>query len=152
LEKKVKKKKVAKVEEKQDLLDVSYVPGLKVVPIRTRRFVEFDWDFTNKEVEIPIIKPEQVQDAIVKVTIRVKQEDAHKIDVKKIANKILPHAYILKPIIPSIQKQRKVRNKNINAATQPLDAIKLWLTDKKVNNVDLIYGLAEDIIREVGVE
>lgn len=151
-QKKIKKKKVAKLEKTQELLDVSHIPGLKVIPIKTRRFVEFNWDFTNSdEVDIPVIKPEQVEDAIVKVLIRVRQEDAHKIDVKKIADKILPHAYLLKPIVPSIQRQRKVRNKKINAEIQPLDAVKLWLEDKNIKDKEAIYKIAEEIIREVGI-
>lgn len=146
-----KKKKVAKLEEKQDLLDVSHIPGLKVIPIKTRLFIEFHWDFTDKEeIDIPIIKPEQVKDAIVKVFIRVKQEDAHKINTKSIADKILPYCYILKPIVPSIQKERKVRNKKLNADLTPFAAVKMWLSDKNVKDPDTIQQIAEEIIREIG--
>lgn len=146
-----KKKKVAKLEEMQELLDVSHIPGLKAIPIRTRKFIEFHWDFTDKdEIDIPIIKPEQVKDAIVKVFIRIRQEDAHKINTKKITDKILPHCYLLKPISPSIQKERKVRNKKLNADLTPLAAIDMWLSDKNVKDPEVIKNIAEEIIREIG--
>jgi hypothetical protein len=148
---KIKKKKVAKLEEKQQLLDVSHIPGLKSIPIKTRKFIEFLWDFTNSEVNIPVIKPEQVKDAIVKVVIKVKAEDAHKVSIKKIEEMIKPHAYLLKPIVPSVQKIRKVRNAKLNADIGPLDAVKAWLDDKNINSASQIYDIAKEIIEE-GIE
>lgn len=152
IKKKVIKKKVAKLEKKQDLLDVSHIPGLKVIPLKTRRFVEFNWDFSNKEVDIPLIKPEQVEDAIVKVAIRVRSEDAHKISIRKISSMIQPHAYVLKPIVPTIVKQRKTRITKLTTDITPLEAVKVWLEDKNIENSDEIYEIAEEIIREVGIE
>lgn len=148
----IKKKKVAKTEKKQELMDVSHIKGLKVIPLRTRKFVEFHWDFTNKEVDIPVIKPEQVKDAIVKVSIRVKQEDAHKIDTTKIAKQITPFCYILKPIVPSVQRLKRARIERITSEIEPLEAAKLWIQDKKIKDPDKILQLAENIMREVGKE
>jgi hypothetical protein len=149
------KKTVAKTQVQQSLLDVDSIPGLKVIPLQTRKFVEFNFDFTNLDkVEIvharpliPIIRPDDIRNAIVKVSIRIRSEDAHKIDVKTLEQYIRQYAYVIKPIIPIIQKERRIRIKNITTDMNPLDAIKIWLANREVKNSDLVYELSEQIIR-----
>jgi len=143
-------RKIIKVqaEKGQDLLDLSHIPGLKAIPIKTRRFVQYDFDFTQG-VFIPAINPDEIADAIVKVTMRVNQEDAHKVNyIKDMEAFIRKHAFHLKPIIPTLVRPRKVRNKNINADIGALDAVKFWLEDKKPNGAKDILALAEEIMRE----
>lgn len=143
-------KKIVKVEqqEAQGLLNISNIPGLKAIPIRTRKFLQYDFDFTE-EVYIPKFDHEALEDAIVKINIRIKQEDAHQLHwLKDMEESIRKHAFHLKPITPSIVRTRKVRNKKINADIGALDAIKFWLEDKKPNNALEILAIAEEIIRE----
>lgn len=143
-------RKIIKVEAEkgQDLLDVSNIPGLKAIPIPTRRFLQYDFDFTS-EMYLPKLDPEEIKDAIVKVTVRVKQEEAHRLTwIKEFEAFVRQYAFHLKPIIPSLVRIKKVRNKKINADIGALDAVKFWLEDKKPKYSKDILEVAEKIMRE----
>jgi len=98
---------------------------------------------------IPALNPDDFKDAVVKVTMRVKQEEAHRLNwIKDFEEFIRKHAFHLKPIVPTLVRTKKVRNKKINADISALDAIKFWLDDKKPKYASEILALAEEIIRE----
>jgi hypothetical protein len=121
---------------------------LKAIPIKTRKFVQYDFDFTE-EMYIPSIDPNEFTDAIVKVTIRVKQEEAHRLEwLKKFEDYIRTWAYHLKPVTTSLVRTKKLRNKKINADISALDAIKYWVDDKKPKYASEIIQIAEEIVRD----
>jgi hypothetical protein len=143
-------RKIIKVqaEEGQGLLDLSHIPGLKAIPLKTRRFIQYEFDFTAEHY-IPSLDPEELKDAVVKVNIRVKAEEAHRLNwIKDMEAFIRKHAFHLKPIVPSLIRTKKVRNKRINADISALDAIKYWVDDKKPKYASEILEIAEEILRE----
>ncbi len=146
------KKVIAKQQKVKELLDVSSIPGLKAIPIETRKFTQYDFDFTYPgcRVEIPKIDIDEIKDAIVKVNIKVNQDDAFKINVKELFEFLSQHAYVVKPIVPSVLKKRRARIKKLTADISPLRAVEVWLLEKKHKDADEVQKIAENIIRKVG--
>lgn len=141
-------KKLIKKEVREDIIDVSHIKGLEAIEISARKFTQFDLDFTNSDVIIPEF--EDIKDAIVKVNIRIKQEDVHKININDMEDEIKKHCYILKPIVASIQKHQKVRDKNLTSELSPLEAIKVWVEGRNYKDKELILSMSEEIIRQEG--
>lgn len=146
------KKKVVKPRDKIDSIDVSVVKGLQKIEIKARKFAQYDLDYTNsKSTILPEFNVEDIKDAIVKVNIKIMQEDAHKIVAKDIEDIIKQHCYILKPITLSIQKEKTVRNESITAELSPIEAVKAWIIDKNYKDAKRILEISETIIREEGM-
>lgn len=145
-------KKVKKVikEERMDCIDVDEIEGLEAIEIIARKFKQYDFDFTNSEVNIPKFNKDEIENAIVKVNIRIKQEDLSKISIKEMESEISKYCYILKPIVANIQRDKKVRNNKVTVELSPLEAVKAWLYGKNYKDINKIYELSEEIIREVG--
>lgn len=145
------KKIIAELEKENNEYDYSIVKGLEVIKLNTRKFAQFDFDFTNsKNIEIPIIKDEDIENCIVKISIRINQEDLYKINLKEFESNIREKCFILKPIIPVIQKIRRVKNKELTNDLGPIEALEVWLLNKKHKDSEEILKLSKEIIREEG--
>ncbi|GEM_PF-4036616 len=146
------KKVLAKPVEAKELLDVSSIPGLKIIEITNRKFTQFDFDFTfpGCTVEFPVINVEDIKDAIVKANVKINYEDTHKVNIKEFEDSLRLHAYIVKPIVSQIIKSRRTRIKKLTAGLSPTKAVEVWLIDKKHKNSDEVFAIADDIIRKVG--
>ena len=146
--KKVIKKKVVKFEKVQNEIDVSFIPNLKLIEIKTRRFVQIDIDLTTQKdnIHIPEFKEDDIKDAIVKMNIIVNQEDAHHINKEAIEKNIRQYAYLLKPIIPNVRRSSKRLNSKVTAELGPIDAVKVWLEKNDPKNKKKILEVAEEII------
>jgi len=149
---KLKKKIIAKSERENNYFDYSAIEGLEVIKLNTRKFVQYDFDFTisGKVIEIPKILQEEIENAIVKVLIKINFEDIYKINIKELENYIRKYCFILKPIIPSIQKTKRVKHKKLTQNLHPFNAIDIWLESKKHKDSAEITKLSKQIINEEG--
>jgi hypothetical protein len=149
---KIKKKIIAKKKEENNDFDYSVVKGLTVIKLNTRKFSQYDFDFTvpGKAIELPKILPEEIKDAIVKVTIKINFEDIYKINIKELENYIMKYCFLLKPIIPSIQKTKRVKHKDLTSDLSPIEAVNVWLLNKKHKDSEEISKLSKEIINEEG--
>ena len=145
-------KKVKKVKKQtNNVFDYSIVEGLTEIELDTRKFIQFDFDFTTpgQLVGLPHIDFKELEDAIVKVTININLEDMHKINIKELELNILEYCFLLKPIVASIKRTKRVKNKNLTTDLTPIDAVKVWLKNNKhVDSVELLK-LAKQIIEDV---
>jgi hypothetical protein len=148
------KKVLAKPSEEKGLLDVSSIPGLKVIEIKTRKFTQYDFDFTYPgcKVEFPIVDINDIKDAIVKINVKIRYDDIHKINIKEFEDMLRENAYIVKSIIPQIIKIRRTRIKELTTDLPPIKAVEVWLIDKKHKDSDEVFFIADEIIRTVGVK
>ncbi|MDF2615455.1 MAG: hypothetical protein K0Q47_110 [Sedimentibacter sp.] len=146
------KKTIAKPSQEKGLIDVSVIPGLKAIEISTRKFTQYDLDFTYPgcKIEFPVIRDYDLIDAIVKVNIKIKSDDIHKINIKEFEEMLKEKAYVVKPIVPQILKTRRVRIKKLTADLPPIKAVEVWLIEKGHKDADQILSIADDIIRKIG--
>lgn len=149
--KKVKKQIIEPV-NKIDSIDIDHIKGLKKILINARKFIQYDLDYTNtKNITMPEFNMNDIKDAIVKVNIKIRQEDAHKIITKDIEDIIKQNCYILKPIIPNIIKEKTIRNENLTSELSPIEAVKVWIVDKGYKDAKRLLEISETIIREEGM-
>ena len=137
----------------QDTDRLNKINGLIFIPTEYRRFIQIELDYTDEELfkKKPSKLIGDVKDAIVQITIRIKQEDICRLDMDSIQDAV-KDAYHCKNINPIIVKERIIRNKKINADITPKKAIKLFIKEHNQKLADKIYKAALDMMFEVGVK
>lgn len=116
------------------------------VPIDARKFVEIDLDFVENPKLLDGFKMPEVKDAIVKVNIRILEEDVHKVVVQELMDS-LKNAFYVKKIVPKIVKERTARIKSITIDSTPLDAVQQFMEVKKPKNSKSIMEKALSLMQ-----
>ena len=118
------------------------------MPIKARKFVEIDLDFVENPEWLLGVELVDVTDAIVKVNIRILEEDLHKLSMESIQS-ALDSAFYIKKIIPKIVKEKTVRIKSITIDSTPIDAVRQFMEFKKPKNSEAIMEKAERLMRDL---
>jgi hypothetical protein len=137
--KKVKKKKINDVMDSIDFIETDFrkYVGVEIDVTMYKR------DLTNKV--LGELMKHDVTDAIVQVSIKIKESQVGELDLQKI-NGCLESAFYVRPINPEIIRERNLRNASINLDTSPIKAVELFIADIEPEDAMDIYELAKEII------
>lgn len=144
-------KKVKRIKKADDGLT------LKMVGTNHRKYLEFNFEFNqgDKSITKKIIDrmdDEVLGDKIIQINIKIWEEDISKLDVDKIYDFLeLKFPFYVRPIIPTIQRQKSLRNSEITADLKPEEAIKLFIKAMNPEDSDEIEEMALNIFRGVEV-
>lgn len=133
---------------------VKELKGITFHSTNPREFVQIDLDYSENEdlfeedLDFVFIG---IEDAIVKVNIKVKAEDLHRVDLNKI-KELVKDAYYCKDIVPLIVKQNTVRISQITPDLSAEAAIRGFIDSKKPKRSKQILELSLNLLKEVGVD
>lgn len=128
--------------------------GITFHSTNPREFVLINLDFSeNQDLFDENIEDyfRNVKDAIIKVNIRIKSEDLHKLDINQI-KMLVKDAFYCNEIVPLIIKQNVIRISRITPDLTVNDAINIFIQSKNPKRSKEILELSLDLIKRVGID
>lgn len=126
---------------------------IRFIRTSARKFIQVDLDYTddtlfNKDVNSLI---PNVKDAIVYISVKVRQDDLYRIDINAIKDAV-KDSYYCRDIMPIIVKERSLRIKALRTTTTATDSVRAFVKTYKPKNMKKILLIAEEMIRELGID
>ena len=139
--------------EKNKYFAVIFVPEMfgekqKIIYKKTncRPFIEIELDYTS---DIKEKMPKIPKNAVVKLNVKVNEEDSEKHDWVKLRKLYAKKCYYVKPVLPHIIRKHHARNNKQIISLSPLDASKVWMKKHKPKNRKRKIELVKDYIEGV---